>query len=325
VSQFESPTAPPRPCPDCGAPNPPGQDRCVECNHPLDVPDARREGAVPPPPPAAEPAPVAPPQPATPPPPAAAAAPRVERPDRPERIGPNVTSWGYQPGRAGGGSSIPSWLWAAVGLAALGAVLVTAIQIAKQPPPIAIPGASKEQLASAESLRTLLRKDSTEAGPNTAFGNLYYDTGNFGDAVPYYRRALKTDPTLTDVRVDLGVAYHNMGDLASAQHELEEAVRIAPDHAIAQFDLAVVYQSMGRKEDARAHYLKAKSLDHPPEMAAVIDQLIDRLDHPAASAALPPGHPSVDGMPLGHPDVNGMPPDHPPVDGTTGGATGGGR
>jgi hypothetical protein len=281
--------------------------RCVECNHPLDVPDARREGATPPPPPAAEPPPApvaaapaaAAPAAAAP----AAAAPRIERPGRPERIGPNVTTWGYQPGRGAGASSIPSWLWAAVALGALVAVLVTAIQISRQEPPVAIPGATKEQLASAESLRTLLRKDSTQAGPNTAFGNLYYDTGNFGDAVPFYRRALKRDPTLTDVRVDLGVAYHNMGDLESARRELEEAARLDPTHAIAQFDLGVVYQSMGLNDQARVHYLKAKELDHPVEMSAVIDQLMERLDHPAAPAALPPGHPSVDGMPPGHPPI----------------------
>ena len=307
MSQPESSAAPPRPCPDCGAPNPPGQVRCIECNHPLDVPDARREGAAPLPVPASEPAPVEAPPPAAPAAPAVQAAPRLERPERPARVGPNVTSWGYQSGRAGGGSSIPTWLWMTVGLGALAAVLVTAIQIARQEPPIAIAGATKEQLASAESLRVLLRSDSTQAGPNTAFGNLYYDTGNFGDAVPYYRRALKSDPTLTDVRVDLGVAFHNMGDLESARRELEEAARIAPDHSIAQFDLGVVYQSMGLKDQAREHYLKAKALEHPPEMSAVIDQLIDRLDHPANAAALPPGHPSVDGMPPGHPDVGTAP------------------
>ncbi|MEP7028506.1 MAG: tetratricopeptide repeat protein [Candidatus Eisenbacteria bacterium] len=270
MSQAEPPVAPPRPCPDCGAPNPPEVARCVECNHPLDVPDARRESSV---------APV-----------------RPERSERPERVGPNVTSWGYQPGRpSAGGTSMPSWLWAGVGLLALVGVLVTAIQIARAPAPIAIPGGSKAQLASAESLRVLLRADSTLAGPNIAFGNLFYDTGNFGEAVPYYHRALRTDSTLTDVRVDLGVAYHNGGDMESARRELEQATRQDPTHAVAQFDLAVVYQSMGLKDQARERYLKARELEHPEEMGRVIDQLLDRLDHPGNGNALPPGHPDIGG------------------------------
>lgn len=269
-------SAAPRRCPDCGAPNPAEAVTCIECNHPLDVPDSAQVER-----PAERAKSSEPARPA-----------RIERPERPERPSPNVTSWGYHPRGMSGGTSVPSWLWATVGLGALVAVLVSAIQIARQPAPIAIPGASKPQLASAESLSVLLRADSTAAGPNVGLGNLFYDTGNFGEAVPFYLRALRKDPELTDVRVDLGVAYHNMGKLDLAQQQLEEAVRRHPDHAVAQFDLAVVYQTMGRKEDARAHYLMAKALDTPPDMASVIDQLLARLDEPTASG-LPPGHPSV--------------------------------
>jgi len=263
-----------RRCPDCGAPNPAEAVLCTECSHPLDVPDSAQVARP------VERAKSAP-----------AETVRIERPDRPERPSPNVTSWGYHPRGLSGGTSVPSWLWAAVGLGALVAVLLSAIQIARQPQPIAVPGASKPQLASAESLSVLLRADSTAAGPNVGLGNLFYDTGNFGEAVPFYRRALRKDPDLIDVRVDLGVSYHNLGKLELAQQELEEAVRRRPDHAVAQFDLAVVYQTMGRKEDARAHYLKARSLDTPPDMASVIDQLLARLDETGTN--LPPGHPSV--------------------------------
>ena len=267
-------SAAPRRCPDCGAPNPAEAVLCTECSHPLDVPDSAQVARP------VERAKSAP-----------AETVRIERPDRPERPSPNVTSWGYHPRGLSGGTSVPSWLWAAVGLGALVAVLLSAIQIARQPQPIAVPGASKPQLASAESLSVLLRADSTAAGPNVGLGNLFYDTGNFGEAVPFYRRALRKDPELIDVRVDLGVSYHNLGKLELAQQELEEAVRRRPDHAVAQFDLAVVYQTMGRKEDARAHYLKARSLDTPPDMASVIDQLLARLDETGTN--LPPGHPSV--------------------------------
>jgi hypothetical protein len=200
----------PRRCPDCGAPNLPEAAICAECNHPLDVPDSSPPSA-----------PVRPT--------------RLERPERPERVSPNVTSWGYHP-RGTGGTSVPSWLWAAVGLGALVAVLMSAISIARQPKPLAVPNASKPQLAAAESLAVLLRADSTATGPNIGLGNLFYDTGNFAEAVPYYRRALLKDPDLVDVRVDLGVSYHNMQNFDSARLELEDAVRRRPDHAVAAFE-----------------------------------------------------------------------------------------
>ena len=157
----DDPTTPPasespaRNCPDCGAPNPEGATLCIECNHPLDVPDSRVEPVAASAPPSAS----------------AASAPRrrLERPERPERVSPNVTSWGYTPGRATS-SGPPSWLWAGVGLAGLVAVLVSAIQIARQAPPIAIPGATKPQLASAESLRVLLDAQQRQHGPRIGIG-----------------------------------------------------------------------------------------------------------------------------------------------------------
>jgi tetratricopeptide (TPR) repeat protein len=269
----EEPAAPPKSiaCPDCGAANPPGAELCAECNHPLDVPDTRRT--------------------------VKESVPRLERPERPERIGPNVTSFGYRPTRstaAGADPGASSVLWLLVGLAALVAVLVAAIQIARQPPPLAMPNASKAQLASAESLRVILRADSTAVEPNVVLGNLFYDTGNFGEAIPYYKRALRKDPSLIDVQVDLAVAYHNGGDLELARQTLERAVQAAPDHPVAQFDLGVVYQTLGKKDEARAHYLKAQSLAHPTAMDAVIRQLLATLDSAGTvQSALPPGHPAV--------------------------------
>jgi hypothetical protein len=277
------PTQPPVRCPDCGAPNPAGAILCAECQHPLDAPEAH------------------------------AVMPRKERPQRPVRVGPNVTSFGYRPDRDANASP-PGWLWVTVALAALAAVLVAAIQIAHQAPPLAIANASKPQLVEAESLLAVTRKDSTGADAFVALGNLYYDTGNFGDAIPYYRSALKRRPDLTDVRVDMGVSYHNMGDVESARKALEEAVALTPEHAVAHFDLGVIYQTLGRRDEARVQYLKAKSLDHPVEMSSIVDTLLAQLDRPDAphGSGLPPGHPDVGnmgggagGLPPGHPDVSG--------------------
>jgi tetratricopeptide (TPR) repeat protein len=268
------PTPPPTPCPDCGAPNPAGAEECAECHHPL----------------------------------APAGAESIARPirrsprDEPDRVPATVATWGYRPaGARGAGSNVPSWLWAAIGLFALGTVLATAIQIARAPKPLAVPNASKPQLASAESLAVLLRADSSAVGPNVALGNLLYDTGNFAMAVPYYRRALLADSSLIDVQVDLAVSYHNDGQSELAREVLEDAVRRRPDHAVAHFDLGVVYHQLGRREDARRALARARSLEGPEAMMAVIDQLLVRMSDSTATSSsddggLPPGHPPT-GLP----------------------------
>ena len=261
------PPRPPVPCPDCGAPNPGAAEECSECHHPLAPAGSDSIGR------------------------AARRPPRDER----ERAPASVATWGYRPpgsGDRGGGGSAPSWLWAAIGLFALGVVLVTAIQIANAPPPLAVPNATPAQLATAESLAVLVRADSSAAGPNTALGNLYYDTGNFGLAAPYYRRALAADPSLIDVQVDLAVSYHNDGQSELAREVLEDAVKKRPDHAVAHFDLGIVYHQLGRREDARRALARARSLAGPEEMMRVIDQLLLRMaDSTLTEEGLPPGHP----------------------------------
>jgi Flp pilus assembly protein TadD len=205
-----------------------------------------------------------------------------------------VATWGYRPaGTRGAATNVPSWLWAGIGLFALGVVFVTAIQIANAPQPIAVPNASKEQLATAESLAVLIRADSAAVRPNVALGNLFYDTGNFAQAVPYYRRALAADSSLVDVQVDLAVSYHNDGQSEIAREVLEDAVRKRPDHAVAHFDLGVVYHELGRRDDARRALERARELPGPEAMDAVIDQLLARMSDSAGapSGGLPPGHP----------------------------------
>src|SRR5262245_50566487 len=194
------PARPPVPCPDCGTPNSPEAEECAECGHPL----------------------------------APAGAESIVRPRRRvreerERAPATVATWGYRPsGPSQMNTGAPAWLWGAIGLFALGVVLVTAIQIARAPKPLAVPNASKEQLARAESLAVLLRADSAAVGPNVGLGNLFYDTGNYGLAVPYYVRALAADSSLIDVQVDLAVSYHNDGQSERALGVLEDAVRRRP-------------------------------------------------------------------------------------------------
>lgn len=249
-------------CPDCGAKNPRDAESCSECSHPLAAEFRPRR-------------------------------PDVERPERPPA---SVATWGYRPSAAGG-SDVPGWLWGAVGVAALAAVFIAAIQIANAPQPIAVPNASKEQSASAESLSVVLRADSSAVAPNVAMGNLMYDTGNFPLAIPFYQRALKKNPSLVDVEVDLAVSYHNSGDFETARRMLENVVAQHPDHAIALFDLGVVYQQLGRGDDAKRVLVRAREAAGPPEMVSVIEAMIARLDGKEPATALPPGHPPMDAPP----------------------------
>jgi tetratricopeptide (TPR) repeat protein len=192
-------------------------------------------------------------------------------------------------------ASAPSWLWVAVGTLALAIVVSAAIGIATQEPPLAVPGASGEQAQRADSLAKLLRQDSTNVRAIVQLGNLFYDTKNYGEAVPYYRRALARDPSLIDTRVDLAVSLHQAGHTGEALAELDRVLAEKPDHAVAHFDLGVIQEFMGRLDMAQASYERAGALEIGPELReAVVERLAavaQKKRAPRDSTGLPPGHP----------------------------------
>ena len=114
---------------------------------------------------------------------------------------------------------------------------------------------------------------------------LFYDTNNYKEAIPYYERALRKDPSQNDVRVDLGVSHHYAGNPQMALPLLREAVRVDSTHAIAWFDLAIIQESLGMREEARQNFLRARALPGPEAMGHVIDQMLARSDSAAAATA----------------------------------------
>lgn len=262
-------------CPDCGAENPLDAQACAECNHPLVLwtrsePQASSRRAPgfgllggrrrAPRPPAG---PMLPGQPSV-----------QEEPGKviPRRRHAQAGLFGIGGGDHRDSAGAPSWIWLLVGGAALVFTLVTAITITTQPRPPEVPGASREQLASADSLATILRRDSLAVRANIAMGNIYYDTQNFREAIPYYRRALAVDPDQIDTRVDLAVALHQTGRSGEGLAELDQVLAKRPDHAVARFDQAVIYEFMGKLDEAEAAYRSLERLPLEPQMRHVVEQ-----------------------------------------------------
>ena len=130
---------------------------------------------------------------------------------------------------------------------------------------------------------------------NVQLGNLLYDTSNYGQAVPYYRRALAGEPSLIDTRVDLGVSLHQSGHTAEAIAELTRVITEKPDHAVAHFDLGVIQEFMGQLDDADASYRRADALEVGPELRQAIQERLaavaEKKRSPRDTTGLPPGHP----------------------------------
>lgn len=105
-------------------------------------------------------------------------------------------------------------------------------------------------------------------------GNLYYDAGNFDQAVNYYQHALHMDSTNSNVRVDMGVSYFRIGQSAKAVEEIEKALKFTPGHLNALFNLGVVYNSMGNRSQAEKYWREYISLQPNSELVERIRSIM---------------------------------------------------
>lgn len=124
---------------------------------------------------------------------------------------------------------------------------------AAPPPPSgsgATPGARPAALVDetqVQALRTVAERDAKNAVARAQLGNLYYDAGQYGEAIKWYVESLTINPKDVNVSTDLGVSYYynNQPDLAIKQ--LEHSLTIDPKHTKAMLNMGVV-RAFGKQD-----------------------------------------------------------------------------
>lgn len=99
----------------------------------------------------------------------------------------------------------------------------------------------KEHEAMLAQIKAEVEKDPKNVEQRVLLGNILYDAGKFGEAIPYYEQALKLDPKNADVMVDLGVSYRNVHRYDDALKYFQDALKAQPDKKQALFNIAIVY------------------------------------------------------------------------------------
>ncbi len=101
------------------------------------------------------------------------------------------------------------------------------------------------------ALRATVQNNPADLNALIQLGNLYYDHGQFRDAILWYGKALEIDPKNPDVRTDRGTSYWNTGQADAAIAEFRRALESDPSHAQTLYNLGVVYLD-GKKDPAEA-------------------------------------------------------------------------
>jgi tetratricopeptide (TPR) repeat protein len=103
--------------------------------------------------------------------------------------------------------------------------------------PAALPADLQKQI---DTLRSILRDDPKNLKVLIQLGNLYFDTGQFDQAIENYSKALEIDPKNADVRTDLGIMYRKKGEYDRAIAEFEKAAEANPKHVNSRYNLGIV-------------------------------------------------------------------------------------
>ena len=115
-------------------------------------------------------------------------------------------------------------------------------------------------------LKARLNNDSNDIDAAIALGNFFYDQGDAGQSIIYYRHALDLNPDLASVRTDLGTMYWRNGDVGLAEQALRGAIASDPGFGHAYLDLGLLlHRARNNVREARAVWQQL--LDTAPEHA----------------------------------------------------------
>jgi tetratricopeptide (TPR) repeat protein len=228
-------------CPGCGHENPAGSASCSRCNYPLQeaAPVSPRPGAT-------EPELV------------------IRRPVRRPRPRPVANPNAL-------------FLWMFLGVVAAAFLVWQAVDGSRKNNAVPVPGASLDQQQLIDSLRTVIRRDSTNVDATIEYADLLYDTANWAEAATHYARAIARDSTRVMAIVDLGVCWYNQGEMARAEELFQLALVREPGQPVALFNLGVVNERAGENETALKYFHRSLEAGPSEEMKQQIVQHMQQI------------------------------------------------
>lgn len=117
-------------------------------------------------------------------------------------------------------------------------------------------------------------------------GNLYYDDGQYNEAIKFYREFLKSDTSASgyEVRLDLARALFQLRRSDEAKGEIENLLKVHPDHPSALYNLGAMEANLGNFAAAKTAWERLIQTHPEDTLATFAKQSLPMLK-------LPPGHP----------------------------------
>jgi tetratricopeptide (TPR) repeat protein len=101
--------------------------------------------------------------------------------------------------------------------------------------------------AEVQALKSAASQDPKNATVRTQLGNLYYDAGQYNDAITWYQESLKVDPKDPDVSTDLAICYYNLNQPDRALKQFEYSLSVDPKHTKSMLNMGIV-RAFGKQD-----------------------------------------------------------------------------
>ncbi|MGA7595631.1 MAG: tetratricopeptide repeat protein [Gallionella sp.] len=119
-----------------------------------------------------------------------------------------------------------------------------------------------DEMNPVAQFKARLNNDLDDIDAAIALGNFYYDQGDAGQSIIYYRRALDINPDLASVRTDMGTMYWRNGDVSLAEQAFRGAIACDPGFGHAYLDLGLLlHRARNNVREARAVWQKLLEID----------------------------------------------------------------
>jgi hypothetical protein len=109
-------------------------------------------------------------------------------------------------------------------------------------------------------------------------GLVYTEVEKLDLALEAYCQAITLNPEFVDAYNKRGIIYANLGEYEQSIADFSTTIELAPDFAIPYYGRGVVYSLMGETELARADLLMVSDLSDDPDLKALAEQALAKLD-----------------------------------------------
>ncbi len=133
------------------------------------------------------------------------------------------------------------------------------------------------QVDDAEAIYTSLRlKEPKSTHPLVGLAGCRMVQLTPAPAINLYKQALELNPNSIDAHIGLGAAYLVSDKYDDALQAYTAALASAPDHPMVHWGLVMTYVHLGRKQDARTHLKRFKTLAPNSRQIKQLEEMIEK-------------------------------------------------